>query len=143
MSACIQVATDTNQKLNPEWIVEAFDAAIAGIKSPFEVEIPKENWDQYLATQVAIKSPSDVEIAPDTKSGSGRNAYSGWKALNAMLAAYLVAYNIRSAEVQKTEAVAAIVYDLVKNLKEKTRLPTLGTFEKEVGRVFDLISQFQ
>ena len=59
-----------------------------------------------------------------------------------MLAAYLVAHNIRSAEDQKIEAVAAIVYDLVKNMKEKTLLPRLGTFEKEVSRVFDLISQF-
>ena len=79
MSACIQVATDTNQKLNPEWIVDAFDTAISGIESLFEVEIPKENWHQYLATQVALKAPSDVEIDPDTGSGSGRKAYSGWR----------------------------------------------------------------
>jgi hypothetical protein len=143
MSACIQVATDTNQKLNPEWIVEAFDAAIAGIKSPFEVEIPKESWDKYLATQMAIKSSSDVEIAPETDSGSGRKAYSGWKALNAMLAAYLVANNIRSDEDQKIEAVAANVLELAINLNEQTKLPTQKTFEKEVSRVFGLIEKLQ
>ena len=143
MSACIRVAKDAGKEVSPDWMIDTFYAAVNQIGSEFEVEIPKENWEQYLATEVARKSPSDVEMDPDTDFGSGRKAYSGWKALNAMLAAYLVAYNIRSEEDEKAEAVAAIVYERVKNLKEKTRLPKLTTFEKEVGLVFGLIEQLQ
>jgi hypothetical protein len=140
-TACIRVASETGHELSSEWMMRAFEGAMARIESTFEVEIPKENWDQYLSKQAVMKSPSDVEIVPDDDSGSGRKAYSGWKALNAMLAAYLVANNIRSNEEQKIEAVAANVYQLTKNLKENLQFPTQKTYEKEVSRVFELISR--
>jgi hypothetical protein len=138
-TACIRAASEPGQELSPEWMIRTFEGAMARIESTFEVEIPKESWERYLSRQAAIKSPSDVEIGPDEDSGSGRKAYSGWKALNAMLAAYLVANNIRSNEDLKIEAVAATVYQLTKNLNEKVQFPTLETFEKEVSHVFELI----
>jgi hypothetical protein len=141
MSALIRI--NPNQELSPDWAIQTFVAAIARIKSKFEVEISKESWDRYLATQMAIKSSPEFEVAPETDSGSGRKAYSGWKALNAMLAAYLVANNIRSDEDQKIEAIAANVLKLVVNLNEKTKLPTQETFEKEVSRVFGLVEKLQ
>jgi len=141
IAACIKFAADTEQNLSSEWVIQAFSGAMARIESTFEVEIPRENWDQYLATLVAIKSPPDVEIASDTDSGSGRRAYAGWKNLNAMLAAYLATNNIKCDEDEKIASVAARVYELAKNLNEKTQLPTRPTFEKEVSRVFGLIEQ--
>jgi hypothetical protein len=141
IAACIKFAADTEQNLSSEWVIQAFSGAMARIESTFEVEIPRENWDQYLATLVAIKSPPDVEIASDADSGSGRRAYAGWKNLNAMLAAYLATNNIKCDEDEKIASVAARVYELAKNLNEKTQLPTRPTFEKEVSRVFGLIEQ--
>jgi hypothetical protein len=137
IAACIQVGEDSGQKLSSEWMIQTFEGAMARIESTFEVEIPRENWNQYL-----LKQPSsDVERVPDRNSGSGRRAFSGWKALNAMLAAYLVANNIRSEEDRKIEVVARDVLQIIKESKEKVQLPTRETFEKEVSHVFELISR--
>jgi hypothetical protein len=139
IAACIQFAADTGLRLSSEWVIQAFGGAMARIESTFEVEIPKDNWDQYLSKQEAMKPLGGVESASTAKSGSGREAHSGWKKLNANLAAYLVANNINSEEETEIKTIAATVYALVEKEAEKTKLPKLSSFEKEVSHVFELV----
>jgi hypothetical protein len=139
ISTYLRERANAGRDLSSEAVIETLNEAVARIESTFEVEISQGNWIQYLETQAAMKPQSSVEIVPG-KPGSGREAYAGWKALNATLAAYLVVHNIKSSEDRKLESVAAAVYELTKK-SEKTRMPTCKTFEKEVSRVFKLIEQ--
>jgi hypothetical protein len=138
ISACIRAAKNAGKEFSAEWIIEAFNAAVTRMESTFEVELPGSVWAEYLGRLEAMKPLGDVESASNAKPGSGREAYSGWKQLNANLAAYLVANSITSGEEIEIQTVAANVYVLVEKEAEKTRLPTLPSFEKEVSRVFEI-----
>ena len=129
--------------ISPEWIIETFDRAVAHLNSTFEVVMPLNMWADYLRSQQASMPPHVHEIAADEKSGSGRKAYSGWKKLNAHLAAYLVAKRVGSLDEVEIKTVAATVYAVVEKDSEKTRLPKLTSFEKEVSHVFDLVRRFR
>jgi hypothetical protein len=142
MSARLEIAKISGES-SSDWIVEAFYEAIALLESMFEVVILLNTWTDYLKSQQATKPLSASEMAADERPGSGREAYSGWKKLNAHLAAHLVANGIGSHEEVEIKTVAATVYALVEKDPERARLPKLSSFEKEVSYVFDLVRRFR
>lgn len=143
MAARVEFAKSSIE-ISPEWMIEAFYEAIALLESMFEVVIPLNMWTDYLKSQEATKPLSAPELAADEKPGSGREAHSGWKKLNAHLAAHLVVANgIASHEEVEIKTVAATVYALVEKDPERGRLPKLSSFEKEVSYVFELVRRFR
>jgi hypothetical protein len=142
MSARVEFAK-SSREISPEWMIEAFYEAIALLESMCEVVIPLNTWADYLKSQQATKSLSAPEMAADKKPGSGREAHSGWKKLNAHLAAHLVANGIGSHEEVEIKTVAATVYAVVEKDPERAKLPKLSSFEKEVSYVFELVRRFR
>lgn len=140
MSARVERAK-SSQEFSSTWAVDAFADASQRLECIFEVVIPLALWTGYLETQQEMRPLIPIEIAPDKRSGSGREAKSGWKKLNAHLAAYLVA-NETEPNDAVIKQIAATVYDIVEK-SEKTALPELSSFEKEVGIVFELVRRFR